>query len=157
MNKNEKPKMDVEKKRGRERVGAEGRKNKVSWPGSGRDFCLCGSHTPTRAGALLCVPARSHPLDAATRPHSLWMISRINLGRWWKGCELSQRSSLFIPGGAPKRCSGCVGGGGGLFVGVNVLCCTGRVSAGVISSQTCLLKVQLLNSLLNAAANPIPS
>lgn len=85
------------------------------------------------------------------------MISRINLGRWWKGCESSQHSSLFIPGGAPKRCSGCVGGGGGLFVGVNVLCWTGRVSAGVLNSQTCLLKIQLLNSLLNAAATPLPS
>lgn len=106
----------------------------MSWPGSARDFSLCGSHTPTRAGALLRVPARAaSPLGAATRPHSHSMISRINLGCWWKGCESSQRSSLFMAGGALSGVVGVLGGGGGLFVGVNVLCWTGRVSAGVFN------------------------
>lgn len=62
-----------------------------------------------------------------------------------------------FPGVLLSGVVGVLGGGGGLFVGVNVLCWTGRVSAGVFNSQTCLLIVQLLNSLLNAAANPLPS
>lgn len=83
----------------------------MSWPGSARDFSLCGSHTPTRAGALLCVPTRAaSSLGAATRPHSHSMISRINLGCWWKGCESSQRSSLFMAGGALSGVVGVLGG-----------------------------------------------
>lgn len=67
MNKNENPKMDVEKER-EGQGGSGGEKNKVSWPGSAGDFSLCGSHTLTGAGSLLSVSARSIP-HSQGRPH----------------------------------------------------------------------------------------
>lgn len=127
--------MDGQKER-EGRGGRGGEKNKVSWPGSARDFFLCGSHTLTEAPLFLCPVHPFSPRPREDHTNTKWFHDLISE----RMLERMRVESVLLFSFLGCYCGGCVGAKVGarerpLFAWVNVLCRTDWVTAGMFNPK----------------------